>query len=646
VPLFRHEQRTSDQLRAPAQGTTRRLPVPDRRPMALQAVFDPSLREYLAKRPSAFISEGRIIAATRFNDRESMKLISNGRYDGRTQTWSFPMSARVASQIREAITEGLNEHPDFKALADAGSNATPVDVDTTLPIPLTKTTPWAHQRAAFWFQATIPYDAVMLDMYMGTGKSKTFCDIVANRNARLVLIVCPSNVVNIWPKQFRLHSPIDFEICVLNEGSVAQKADYARRMIAWAKEVNKRLVVIINYESAWRPPFGPTRNARNQIVERGLALETQWDIVGADEIHKIKAPSGVSSRFMRMLRRSASYRVGMTGTVMPHSPLDVWAQYAFLEPSLFGENFVTFRKRIAVMGGYEMHEIQNWINQDWLASQMSRITFTAGQDVLDLPPVQHETRYCKLSDKATKTYRQLEKEFYAEVAEYVKDENRTGDERVSITNVLVKLLRCQQVTSGYVRDDQGKNIRVDTSKQELLADLLDDIPTRWVNGKVEREPVVVFARFSHDLDVIRQTAEKAGLRYKELSGRVKELGPDSTYPDECDVFGVQVQAGGVGIDLTRARYGIYYSIDRSLGNYDQTLARLHRPGQTQHTFFYHLLAEETIDDTIYIALEQRRDVVAVVANMLKRDREGNRLVDLGDIPDPDVEDEAPSAWRR
>jgi hypothetical protein len=46
-----------------------------------------------------------------------------------------------------------------------------------------------------------------------------------------------------------------------------------------------------------------------------------------------------------------------------------------------------------------------------------------------------------------------------------------------------------------------------------------------------------------------------------------------------DVLGAQLKSGGVGIDLTRARYGIYYSLDFALADYLQSRKRLHRPGQ-------------------------------------------------------------------
>jgi SNF2 family DNA or RNA helicase len=75
---------------------------------------------------------------------------------------------------------------------------------------------------------------------------------------------------------------------------------------------------------------------------------------------------------------------------------------------------------------------------------------------------------------------------------------------------------------------------------------------------------------------------------------------------------VQIQAGEAGIDLTRARYGVYYSIDYNLGHYLQSRKRLHRPGAKWPVMFYHLMAADTIDQKVAGALERRQNLVESV----------------------------------
>jgi SNF2 family DNA or RNA helicase len=86
---------------------------------------------------------------------------------------------------------------------------------------------------------------------------------------------------------------------------------------------------------------------------------------------------------------------------------------------------------------------------------------------------------------------------------------------------------------------------------------------------------------------------------------------------EAPVLAVQIDSGGVGVDLTRARYSVYYSLGFSLGSYEQSLARIHRPGQTRPVEYIHLLAQDTVDEQVMVALARRADVVNSVLQQMK-----------------------------
>jgi SNF2 family DNA or RNA helicase len=153
----------------------------------------------------------------------------------------------------------------------------------------------------------------------------------------------------------------------------------------------------------------------------------------------------------------------------------------------------------------------------------------------------------------------------------------------------------------------GQYHRVDSAKQNLLADTLEDIGAG--------EPVVVFCRFHADLDAVHEAAKTAGFESLELSGRRDEL--KRWQSGEAQVLAVQISAGGVGVDLTRARYSIYFSLSFSLGEYDQALSRVHRPGQTRPVEHIHLVARNTVDRKIMRALEKRAEVVEAILAEIK-----------------------------
>jgi hypothetical protein len=312
------------------------------------------------------------------------------------------------------------------------------------------------------------------------------------------------------------------------------------------------------------------------------------------------------------MHKHADRRLGGTGTMQAQTPLDVFGQARAVEPGVFGSTFIGFQKRYALMGGFEGREFRgmNPDTEDEFAAKLASFTFHAGEDVLDLPKMLPDVSVTgHLSPKARRAYKDLEEELYAVVQRELADGTVVDDE-ASVDNVLVRILRCQQITGGALPLDSGAVEEIDHAKADLLADELEDIDPS--------EPVVVFARFHHDLDKIGQVTARMGREYGELSGRRSDaLAADATLTEGVQVAGVQIQAGGTGVDFTRSAFGLYYSVGHSLADYLQSRKRLQRPGQTRSVRFRHLVMEGTIDEEVYEALAARESVVKRVAAKVK-----------------------------
>jgi SNF2 family DNA or RNA helicase len=427
----------------------------------------------------------------------------------------------------------------------------------------------------------------MISAAMGTGKTAMAIYTALSHGFKKVLILCPLRVVQVWKPQFDLHSAEPWVVVPLDDSFTSNQAkrEEAERHIKLAQTRGVPVGVVINYDSAWRSPFAE------------WALKQRWDLVVADEIHRCKAPGGKTSRYLTRLGKAAGHRLGLSGTPMPHSPLDVYAYYRFLDPAIFGWSFQKFRQHYAVMGGYQNHQVVAFRNLDELNRKFYSIAFAASKDVLDLPPEVHVTYTCRLGAEARELYRSMERDLIAEI--------EAGE--ITAANVLVKLLRLQQITGGFVRTSEGRDVQVDSAKMNLLRDVLEDI--------APEEPVVAFCRFHKDLEAVSRVADEVGRRSLELSGRMDDL--QRWQAGEAPILAVQIDSGGVGVDLTRARYAIYYSLGFSLGSYEQSLARVHRPGQTRPVEYIHLLAEETVDEKVMTALSNRADVVNGVLRLLK-----------------------------
>ena len=444
---------------------------------------------------------------------------------------------------------------------------------------------WKNQDEAMQF--AINHPACMLDMEMGTGKTRVAIDTAFFLNeVHRVLVICPKAVVGVWRENLikfawggRTWTCWDDQ-----KGTVKTKADSLKEYLKY--KVLKQFVVI-NYDAVWRKPMGD------------LILKTDWDMVVLDESHRAKAAGSKISKFLYVLGKRVERKMCLSGTPMANSPLDIYGQYRFLDPSIFGTNYYLFKQQYAVMGGPDLKFVVGYKNQKTLNDKFRSIAYTCRMsDIKDriklpdaLPPVRRDVI---LPSKDMKMMKEFNKEFIAEC--------ESG--HIVANNVLTKLLRLQQIASGFcmVNTDTAGNTEVqelNTAKQDCLADMLSDISPV--------SSVVVFCVYRHDIKAIREAAKKAKRDVFELSGTVNEL--DEWKQKDGAVIAVQIQAGAEGVDMTKANHAVYFSVPHSLALYNQSKARLYRPGQTGSVSFIHLIAKGTVDEAMYKSLIKKKDTI-------------------------------------
>jgi len=551
-----------------------------------------------------YVDSGVIVAKTPFNLKEICRSIPGRRWNKARRRWEFPLTPTAAQTVIEKFepfTELIdNEIYEMALLAVQRKE---MRETSNLKEIKSKIKPWEHQLRAYWFAKD--QTATMLAMDMGTGKSKVIVDLIDNDiSIQKVLIICPVSVLNVWDREFRKHSISDIKPLILYYDKISKRLETAQSYIKVNDVRKKRSVLVINYEAVWRQPFAK------------WCLESEWDLIVFDEVHKLKAPGGVASRFCSRLADRARQRIGLTGTPMPHSPLDVYGQFRALDKGIYGTSFTSFRAQYAEMGGFHQKQVVRFKNQDDLRRRFDKIAFQVRkEDVLDLPPSIDTIQDFYLDEATVKIYDSLEKQFWAEVDQGI----------ITASNALVKLLRLQQLTSGFLKLDDSEDIlQVSTSKQDALKDVIEGIDTG-------RAKLVIFTRFVNDLDIVERIAHDFKLEYGEVSGRRKDLTGEASYPDDVNILGVQIQAGGLGIDLSAASYAIYYSMGFSLGDYEQSKARIHRPGQTKPVTNIHLLARNTVDFSVFYALKTRGDIINSILKMKGVQANGRTQIEQADL---------------
>jgi SNF2 family DNA or RNA helicase len=367
-------------------------------------------------------------------------------------------------------------------------------------------------------------------------------------------------------------------------GSTAQKAKAIQSADGGALQV-----LVVNYESAWR-------------VEAEL---TRWkpDLIIADEGHKIKTHNIAASKALHRLGAKAKYRLLLTGTVITNKPLDVFSQYKFADPRVYGTSFYLFRSRYFDMTGYGNHTpVMKKSMESEFTKCLHSIAFRATKaECLDLPDTTDIVRRVELEPAARRAYRQLVKDSYAELTR--------GE--VTATNVLTRLLRLSQLTGGFLLGDgSARPEQVSSAKLDALSDILDSADT-------DGQKLVIIARFVPELRAIGKLLTKRGIRYAQISGEVKDRdaqGAAFQSDPEVTVFLGQIATAGLGITLTAASTLVFYSLDYSMSNYEQTRARIHRVGQRRPCTYIHLVAQSTVDERVLRALRDKADLARALVD--------------------------------
>lgn len=539
---------------------------------------------------SVRVHDARLIVSSPYDARHVLSALPEARWSREQRGWSYPATLDQLTTLKRALGAALTLDPSAEALRRSAQRGATLERSAAQhkrsdgdELPHVTTRAWRHQKQAYAFANEL--GRALLNMHMGTGKTLVSLALIAQNTRHAAIVLAPKRVVRVWPKEAAKHlqAPHEWHVLALSDGSTQQRNQQLLDAIDHSHNNGTKLLVAINYEAAYRKPLAQTLKSLNA------------DVIVLDEIHRIKAPFGKASKFAAELASRSPHRYGLTGTLIPNGPEDVWAQYRALEPNLLGSwsNFEREHLHRNQFGG-----IAGYRNLDALHRKLERRTYRATKDVIELPPVMHHTVDVNLASKTQRLAREIYEETTAQLLEGT----------ITTQTFLTKILRAQQLTGGYAILDDGTHAQVDSSKEQALEDLLQDTP--------KDEPIVVFAQFHDDLNTIERVSERLGRRYAELSGRRDEL--EAWQAAERDILGVQIQAGGLGIDATRASIGIYYSNTYALAAYEQSKERLHRPGQARPVQFYHLIARDSIDETLYRALRGKKNLADYVIEHKRR----------------------------
>ena len=457
-----------------------------------------------------------------------------------------------------------------------------------------KTEPYKHQRDAF--EASADQKNYAYFMEMGCGKSKVLIDnaaylYAAGRITSLV-IVAPKGVYRNW---------------VLKEIPIHMPDRIPREIGTWRSSMNKaqqkELADLLHYHEGLRilvvnvEAFVSTKTVK--YVQK--FMEGQKVMFAVDESTTIKNHKAKRTRIVTNLAKGCEYRRILTGSPVTQSPMDLYAQCAFLDPSLLGcDNYYTFQARYANMrrinmGAHSFNKIVSFKNLEELAELLRKFSSRVlKKDCLDLPSKTYTIREVSLHPEQIQHYMTMKK------AALVILE----DDTIFAQEAMTQLLRLQQILCGYLPvDDQGTLVDIPTRRLDALMETVEE-----TSGKI-----IIWARFRKDIQRIEEALvkkygrESVGSYYGDTSEADRDdLVRNFSDPDHATRFFVgNPQTAGRGLTLVSANTVIYYSNDFNLESRTQSEDRCHRIGQEQPVTYIDLLAEGTVDEHIVRTLQNK-----------------------------------------
>lgn len=287
----------------------------------------------------------------------------------------------------------------------------------------------------------------------------------------------------------------------------------------------------------------------------------------ADEVHKGKNPQSGNGKVLFEISKYAEMFVGLSATPLPNGWIDAINYFKIFG---FVKNKTEFKKRYVEEVNYKgFPEIKGYFHKDELQARWNQIAKPLNkQNALDLPPL----TVVPVSLPSGPGYKKIQKE------------RMVGDKFLDNPSALMHALR-QSIIEPKV-----------SWLKDFLEGASDNVVV-FYNYVEERDQILAMLKKSFKgRQVFRQDGEKHEVPSKEQWSALHRT-----------ITLAQYQSGSTGIELTYAATTVYFSPTYSYSNYEQSIGRTNRNGQTKKMTLYLLCAPTTLEKDVWAALRNKSD---------------------------------------
>lgn len=319
---------------------------------------------------------------------------------------------------------------------------------------------------------------------------------------------------------------------------------------------------------------------------------------------------------------------------MDQNPKDLWAIMRFVDIDVLGEKWGDFEDYFLVKPSIDIKKAKGIIQRQkmMLAYQIAKRKAPMREDRLDEyaeligPHVMRISKqdagiesanihYIKfdLDPQEDRKYRKLEKTMVV----------KAKGKKIKTPLKITQIGKLQQITGGYIKDEEGEVHQLGTTKRRMLRKAINDN----IDGAFGCfEPFVVFCKYTHEVHMLHRILTRMNLgRGAKLWGKVKDLKRDKRRTNMLLAFQkgklnwmvCQQRTGGVGVDLYRARKAFVYSMGHSFIDYDQMLSRLDFIDQSEPADFFLLMVKKSIDTDIATAVKRKKSITEAFYDRLQ-----------------------------
>ncbi len=334
--------------------------------------------------------------------------------------------------------------------------------------------------------------------------------------------------------------------------------------------------------------YGTLRN------DAEIFKEPKFHYIVLDESQSIKNPLSKNSKSVFGLK--SSHRLVLTGTPIENNTMELWSQFAFLNPGLLGkmEHFKSaFASRIENNKDKAKAEaLKGMLNPFLLCRKKEHVA-------KELPEKQVTLLYCKMEPKQRDFYDYWREKFREEIKESIK----TQGFMQSRMKILAGLTKLRQICNHPLLVDES--FVGDSGKFNLLIENI--LPVISSGHKC-----LIFSSFVKTLHIFRDYFTKNNIGFSYLDGSTtnrKKVVDSFQNNEEIKVFLISLKAGGLGLNLTAADYVFVVDPWWNPAAEMQAIDRAHRIGQDKKVFVYKAITKDSVEEKILEMQQKKLDLV-------------------------------------